>query len=74
MVNRRLGIASRLFEATFAAAPAKGYEKFFSYVRADNTAGLQTYLKHGFRIIGTASRHARIDGRYIDEVLIERLL
>jgi L-amino acid N-acyltransferase YncA len=70
---RRKGIASRLFEATFAAAVKKGYEKAFTFVRADNPAALQTYLRQGFRVIGTATRHARIGGRYIDEILLEKL-
>src|SRR5688572_6993309 len=37
---RRHGIAKRLFEATFADARAKGYEKIFTFVRADNPAAL----------------------------------
>ena len=57
--RRRQRIASSLFAATFDAARRKGYEKLFSYVRADNDAGLQTYTKHGFRRVGTAARHAR---------------
>ena len=72
--RRRQGIASRLFAATFEAAKQKGYEKFFSYVRADNQAGLRTYLSRGFRIVGTAERHANIDGKYIDEIVIEKVL
>ena len=36
------------------------------------TPALQTYLNQGFRVVGTAERHAKIDGKYIDEVLIER--
>jgi L-amino acid N-acyltransferase YncA len=72
--RRRQGIASRLFAATFEAAKRKGYEKFFSYVRADNEAGLHTYLSQGFRIVGTAERHAKIDGKYIDEIVIERAI
>ena len=71
--RRREGVAGRLFAATFEAARSKGYEKFFSYVRADNEAALHTYLCHGFRIVGAAERHAKIDGRYIDEVVIEKL-
>ena len=35
---------------------------------------LVTYLRHGFRAIGNAKRHARIDERFIDKILIERLL
>jgi L-amino acid N-acyltransferase YncA len=72
--RRRQGIAGRLFEASLAAARAKGYEKIFTFVRADNPAALRTYQRQGFVVIGTAKRHARIDGRYVDEVLIERAL
>lgn len=72
--QRRQGIARRLFEATFEEARRAGYEKLFAFVRADNPAALQTYLGQGFMVIGTAKDHAKIDGRYIDEILIERLL
>jgi L-amino acid N-acyltransferase YncA len=72
--RHRQGIAARLFEATYEAARRKGYEKIFGYVRADNGAGLRAYLGQGFRIVGTAERHAKIDGRYIDEIVIEKLL
>jgi len=70
---RRSGIATQLFAATYEAARRKGYEKLFSYVRADNDAALQTYLRQGFRSVGTAERHGKIDGIYIDEILIEKL-
>jgi L-amino acid N-acyltransferase YncA len=71
---RRKGIARRLFEATFGAARARGYEKFFTYVRSDNDAALQAYICQGFRVVGVAERQVKIDGRYIDEILIEKLL
>jgi L-amino acid N-acyltransferase YncA len=71
---RRQGIAKALFPATFKAARQKGYEKIFTFVRADNPAALATYRSHGFDVIGSARRHVKIDGRYIDEVLIERAL
>ena len=71
---RRHGIATRLFAATYEAARQKGYEKFFSYVRADNDAALRTYLRQGFRTVGTAERQAKIDGRCIDEVIIEKAI
>ena len=72
--RRRQGIAGRLFAATYDAARRNGYEKLFTYVRADNDAALQTYLKQGFRRVGTAARQARIDGNYVDEIVIEKLL
>jgi L-amino acid N-acyltransferase YncA len=71
---RRQGIATQLFGATFAAAARKGYEKIFTFVRADNPVALQTYLGQGFRIVGTAQRHARVASCYIDEIVIEKLL
>ena len=110
---RRQGIARRLFAATFDAAREKGYEKIFTYVRADNPTALQTYLDpdalvawssglktkakrsfkasaligrgsgeafqigfsgQGFVVVGNAKRQAKIDGQYIDEILIEKWL
>lgn len=71
---RRQGVATQLFKATFAAALERGYEKVFTYVRADNGAALRTYLRQGFRVVGTAERHARVGERYIDEIVIEKML
>lgn len=71
---RGQGIGTRLSEATFAAARLKGYEKIFTYVRADNPGSLAFYRGLGFRIIGTAQRQAKIGGRYVDEVLLEKFL
>ncbi|MEP7342417.1 MAG: GNAT family N-acetyltransferase [Acidobacteriota bacterium] len=71
---RRMGVASKLFAATFAAAGSKGYEKLFAFVRGDNPVALATYLKQGFQVIGTARRQVRINGQYIDEILIEKFL
>ena len=72
--HRRQGVASALFPASFIAARDTGFEKISTYVRADNPAALATYQAHGFAIVGTAKRHAKLNGQYIDEVLIERLL
>jgi L-amino acid N-acyltransferase YncA len=71
---RRQGIARRLFAATFEAAREKGYEKIFTYIRADNPVALQAYLGQGFVVVGNAKRQAKIDGQYIDEILIEKWL
>lgn len=74
-LNRhRQGIAAALFPATFVAARRKGYEKLFTFVRADNPGAQATYLRHGFTIVGKAQRHAKINGQYIDELMIEKFL
>ena len=71
---RRQGIGRQLFEATFAVARQKGYEKIFTHVRGDNPSALMAYRKCGFQIVGTAAKHAKIGGGYVDEILIERFL
>ncbi len=63
-----------MFAATFEAAREKGYEKIFTFVRADNPAALQAYLGQGFVVVGNAKRQAKVDGQYIDEILIEKWL
>ena len=45
--HRRQGIATRLFEATFAAALGRGYEKIFTFVAPTTRAALQAYLPSG---------------------------
>ncbi|MEZ9670349.1 N-acetyltransferase family protein [Vibrio lentus] len=72
--SRGQGIAKQLFDYTFKAAKAKGYEKLFAYVRADNERALSVYLKQGFEIVGTAKKHGKIGDQYFDEVLIEKFL
>lgn len=71
---RRRGIGTQLFQATFQAALDDGYEKLFTYIRADNPGALSCYLRHGFRIVGTAHRQLKINGRYVDEIVVEKLL
>jgi L-amino acid N-acyltransferase YncA len=74
LASRRQGIAKCLFPATFEVARRKGYEKIFTYILADNPAALATYQKHGFRVVGRAERHAKLDGRYVDVIIVERFL
>ena len=71
---RRQGIGRRLFEASFAAARRKGYEKIFTFIRGDNPEALAVYLRRGFRIVGMAQRHVKINGKYVDEIIVERFL
>ncbi len=72
--QRRQGIGSQLSKVSFEWARQKGYEKIFTYVRADNLASLAFHLQLGFRIVGTAQRQAKFGGRYVDEIIIEKFL
>lgn len=71
---QRQGIGAQLCAAMFEAARAKGFRKLSATIRADNPHAVAFYLRQGFRLIGTAQQHALIRGRYVDEVLAERLL
>ncbi|MFL0989580.1 GNAT family N-acetyltransferase [Vibrio parahaemolyticus] len=71
---RGQGVSKELFNSTFEVAKQKGYEKLFTYVRSDNERALAAYLKQGFEIVGTAKKHAKVRGEYVDEVLIEKFL
>ena len=74
LAHHRQGIGAQLALATFATAREKGYEKIFSYVRADSPQSLTFYLKLGFRIVGTAQRQAKVNSTYLDEIIIEKFL
>ena len=68
------GVARQLFSVTLERAERHGFEKLLAWVRADNVAGLRSYRKCGFAEVGTAKRHAKVGGRYVDVVLLEYLL
>jgi len=72
--SRRRGVARQLFQESFRRAREKGLEKIFTFVRADNPGALAAYCSQGFTVIGTARRHAKIRGKYVDEILIEKFL
>jgi L-amino acid N-acyltransferase YncA len=72
--SQRQGIGRALCRATFEAARQRGFEKIMAAVRADNAQAICFYLHQGFKIIGTAQRHACIGGRYIDVVQMENLI
>jgi L-amino acid N-acyltransferase YncA len=68
------GIGRTLCRATFATARRRGFEKIMAAVRADNARAVCFYLSRGFKIIGTAQRHARIGGRRVDIVQMEKFI
>jgi ribosomal protein S18 acetylase RimI-like enzyme len=71
---RRRGIGRRLAEHTLDFARAKGYEKIVIYVRAGNTGAQAFYRSLGFVPKGILERQVKMDGRYEDEVFMERFL
>jgi L-amino acid N-acyltransferase YncA len=72
--HRLRGMGAALTAASFVAALELGYEKIFTDLRADNLDSLSFHLALGFTIVGVARRHARLAGRDIDVIFIERFL
>jgi L-amino acid N-acyltransferase YncA len=72
MSTQRQGIGSALTWETLREATRLGVRKVLATVRADNRGAVAFYRRQGFRIIGTAEKHALARGEYLDEVLMER--
>ena len=59
---QRQGIGRRLLETMFERARSKGYEKIFTYVRADNRQGWLRTWDRGFGLLGRQSGTRRSRG------------
>lgn len=70
--GRRIGDA--LMTAFVPELEGAGFWKVLSRIFPENTASLALCERHGFTRVGTYRRHARLDGRWRDVVIVERLL
>jgi L-amino acid N-acyltransferase YncA len=56
------------------ACETAGFWKLVSRIFPENTASRALCRRLGFREVGTYRRHGRLDGRWRDTVIVERLL
>jgi phosphinothricin acetyltransferase len=68
------GVGRRLLEALCDDAERAGLYKLTSRVFTDNAASRAVHAAAGFHEVGVQRRHGRLDGRWKDCVLVERLL
>jgi L-amino acid N-acyltransferase YncA len=68
------GVGRRLLEALCDEAERAGIYKLTSRVFTDNAASRAVHVAAGFEEVGLQRRHGRLDGRWKDCVLVERLL
>ena len=59
--------------ARSARAAEVGFRKILATIRADNPGAIAFYRTQGFERVGTLRAHALVRGRFVDEVLMERL-
>jgi L-amino acid N-acyltransferase YncA len=71
---RGRGLGRLLLEALIREAARLGYWKLVARIFPFNTASLALCRSCGFRVVGTYEKHARLDGRWLDVVIVERLI
>jgi phosphinothricin acetyltransferase len=71
---RRRGTGTILLQALIDAARDRGFWKLVSRVFPFNTASRALCRTCGFREVGVYERHAQLDGKWLDAVIVERLI
>ena len=71
---RRRGIGEKLLLGLADEARQLGYWKLLSRIFTFNTASRELCKKCGFREVGIYEKHGKLDGRWLDTVIVERLI
>jgi phosphinothricin acetyltransferase len=71
---RGQGVGGVLLEALIGAAREAGLWKLLSRIFPHNTASRALAARAGFREVGIYEKHARLDGVWLDCVIVERLI
>ena len=71
---RRRGVGDRLLTGLINEAERLGLWKLLSRIFPFNEASRALCRKHGFREVGVYEKHARLDGCWLDVVIVERLI
>jgi L-amino acid N-acyltransferase YncA len=71
---RGRGIGRQLLESLVSAARERGYWKLVSRIFPFNAASRALCRSCGFREVGVYEKHGCLDGRWLDVVIVERLM
>src|SRR5438270_13697416 len=71
---RGQGAGVQLLSALIGEAESRGFTKLVSRIFPENVASRRLCASLGFREVGIYRRHGRLDGRWMDCVVVERLL
>ena len=71
---RRRGVGDLLLAGLISEAERLGLWKLLSRIFPFNDASRALCRKHGFREVGVYEKHSRLDGRWLDVVIVERLI
>ena len=67
-------MGGRLLSRLVTLAAEHGYHKIVLAMFGWNTAGIGLYQGRGFREVGVYREHGRLDGRWVDIVIMEKVL
>ena len=71
---RGTGAGAAALQALFEECRKRGFWKLVSRIFPHNEASRRLHLKVGFREVGIYQRHAQLDGVWVDNVIVEKLL
>ncbi len=71
---RGKGVGSRLLERLIELARELDYHKLVLSAFPWNTGGMALYQKLGFRTVGIYKEQGRLDGKWVDTIIMEKLL
>jgi phosphinothricin acetyltransferase len=71
---RGQGVGRTAMEALITEAEHRGFSKLVSRIFPENVASRRLCAALGFREVGVYRRHGQLDGRWMDCVIVERLL
>jgi phosphinothricin acetyltransferase len=71
---RGKGIGTRLLQEIEVRARSLDYHKIVLSAFPFNQAGMRLYERFGFRTVGTYHEQGLIDGRWVDTIIMEKLL
>jgi phosphinothricin acetyltransferase len=71
---RGRGVGGRLLETLIERAREIGFHKLVLSAFPGNPAGMAVYRRTGFREVGVYREQGRLDGRWVDTVVMEKIL
>jgi ribosomal protein S18 acetylase RimI-like enzyme len=71
---REVGVGSALLESALDLASEKKFEKISLSVFHTNKRAINLYRKYRFRKVGRKRKQFKLDGEFIDEIIMERFI
>ena len=71
---RGKGVGSALLSRLIELGRQHGFHKLVLSAFPNNSGGMALYDKHGFRTVGIYKEQGELDGRWVDTIVMEKLL